>query len=44
MWLQYAEELTEYFQDGGKTAEAALDDVPDENLRAFLKMELRMKK
>jgi len=43
VWLQYAEELSAYFQDGGKAAEVALDAIDDENLKAFLKMELRMK-
>ena len=44
VWLDYADELMEYYQDGGKKADDALNDVPDENLKAFLKMELRMKK
>lgn len=44
VWLQYADELADYFKDGGKKAEEALNDVPDVNLKAFLKMELRMKK
>ena len=44
VWLEYAEDLSEYFKDGGKKAEEALDDIPDANLKAFLKMELRMKK
>eukprot|EP00795_Rhopilema_esculentum_P009043 gene9043-16687_t len=44
VWLEYAEDLSEFFKDGGKKAEEALDDIPDANLKAFLKMELRMKK
>eukprot|EP00794_Sanderia_malayensis_P009063 gene9063-10031_t len=44
VWLVYAEELLNYHKDGGKLAEKALDNVPDENLKAFLKMEFKMKK
>ena len=43
VWLQYAEELSAYYQDSGKAAELALEAIDDENLKAFLKMELRFK-
>ena len=44
VWLQYADELLKYFKDGGKKAEEALESVPDENLKMFLKMELQMRR
>lgn len=43
VWFVYAEELLEYHNDGGKMALEALKDVPDTNIREFLKMELKMK-
>ncbi len=43
VWLKYAEELLDYYKDGGVKAEEALNAVPEENLKTFLKMELRFK-
>ena len=43
VWFVYAEELMEYYQDGGTAAMKSLDQVPDPNIREFLKMELKMR-
>ena len=44
VWLAYAEELTEYFQDGGEKAAREIEDnVTDSNVKAYLMHELRMK-
>ena len=43
VWFVYAEELISLYQDGGTAALKSLDQVPDPNIREFLKMELKMK-
>ena len=43
VWLVYADELLEYFKDGGEKAMEGLKGVPNADVREFLKMELRMK-
>lgn len=43
VWYVYAEELLDYHKDGGKKALEALKDVPDPNIREFLKMELQIR-
>ena len=43
VWFVYAEELMEHYQDGGTAAMKSLDQVPDPNIREFLKMELKMR-
>jgi len=44
VWLDYAEELTKYYKDGGKGAMAAIQrDIEDPNLREYLLFEMRMK-
>ena len=43
VWLSYADELMEYYSDGGDKALEAIDKIEDPMLKAFLKMELKPK-
>uniref|UniRef100_A0A0B6Y0S8 Oxidoreductase-like domain-containing protein n=1 Tax=Arion vulgaris TaxID=1028688 RepID=A0A0B6Y0S8_9EUPU len=40
VWIKYAEELREYYKDGGERAKSALEKIEDPSLRAFVKLEL----
>lgn len=44
VWLEYAEKLSAYYQDGGDRAIKEINEkVQDSNVRAFLLHELRMR-
>ena len=43
VWIQHAQDLTESLQDGGVAARECIESIQDENLKAFVKMELKLK-
>ncbi|GFO39346.1 oxidoreductase-like domain-containing protein 1 [Plakobranchus ocellatus] len=40
VWIAYAEELKEYYKDGGEQARKALENIDDQSLKMFIKLEL----
>ena len=40
VWIGYAEEVKDYYKDGGEQAKKALEKIDDPSLKAFIKLEL----
>lgn len=40
VWIVYAQELQNYYNDGGDAAREAIEQIENPSLRAFLKLEL----
>ncbi|XP_038634166.1 uncharacterized protein oxld1 isoform X1 [Scyliorhinus canicula] len=44
VWISYAEEMSDYYQNGGQKALEDIDKhVDDENIKAFIKMEIKLR-
>ncbi|KAK3784065.1 hypothetical protein RRG08_025258 [Elysia crispata] len=43
VWIVYAEELRDYYKDGGAEAKKALEKIDDPSLKAFIKLELGLR-
>ena len=43
VWIEYAEQLAQYYKDSGEAARSMLKNIEDPNMRAFLQMELQIK-
>lgn len=43
VWIIYAEELKKYYDDGGESAQKAIEQIENPSLKAFLKLELALK-
>ncbi|KAB0801351.1 hypothetical protein PPYR_05705 [Photinus pyralis] len=44
VWIDYADKLSEYYQDGGEHALQDIDrNISDPNLKAFILFQLRMR-
>ena len=41
VWVEYAEQLTDYYADGGEQAKKEIKKIKDPMLKAFLMMELK---
>ncbi|XP_062508353.1 oxidoreductase-like domain-containing protein 1 isoform X2 [Corticium candelabrum] len=44
VWIQHAENLIKTQRDGEKTVRQSIDNIQDENLKAFVKLELKLKR
>ncbi|XP_076366687.1 oxidoreductase-like domain-containing protein 1 [Tachypleus tridentatus] len=43
VWVQYAQDLLDYYKDGGQKTMEIISQMDNENLKTFLKLELKTK-
>jgi hypothetical protein len=43
VWIKHIQDLTESLEDGGSAARKCVDSIQDENLKAFVKLELKLR-
>lgn len=43
VWVKYAEDTLAYYEDGGEKAMVEIEKIEDSNLKAFIKLQIKLK-